>query len=328
MLQRRACLRAAAIAALPTLLARRTAWAQSPSVARLLIGAPAGGAGDSFLRRVADKLKGGYANAVVVENRPGAAGQIALMATREAAPDGATMLMTPSTFFSVYPHTYAKLPYHPAEDFTPVSLMAYTNFALVVGPLVPESVKSLRDLMDWARANPDKATYGSPATGAIPHLVVAAAAEQFKAPLRHVPYRGSVPGLQDLRGGQIAAMSSPIGAVLPHLVPGGARVLAVTGGSRSSLLPEVRTYREQGVPLDGQEWFGMFLPPRVKPEVATRVAAYLKLALQQPDLIEGAAKLGLEVAASTPQQLQAMIRADSDEWRVWVKKIGFSAEAS
>lgn len=328
MLQRRACLRAAALAAFPPLLGQRTAWAQSPSVARLLIGAPAGGAGDSFLRRVADKLKGGYAGAVVVENRPGAAGQIALMATRDAAPDGATLLMTPSTFFSVYPHTYSKLPYHPADDFTPVSLMAYTNFALVVGPVVPESVKTLRDLMGWARANPDKATYGSPATGAIPHLVVAAAAHQFKAPLRHVPYRGSVPGLQDLRGGQIAAMSSPIGAVLPHLVPGGARVLAVTGGARSGLLPEAGTYREQGVPLDGQEWFGMFLPPRVKPEVATRVAAYLKLALQQPDLIEGAAKLGLEVAASTPQQLQAMIRADSDEWRVWVKKIGFSAEAS
>lgn len=327
MFDRRDCLRAAAGLA-GSALAAGTSWAQQVASARLLIGAPAGGAGDSFLRRVADKLRGGYAPTVIVENRPGAAGQIALMATRDAAPDGATLLMTPSTFFSVYPHTYGKLPYRPAEDFTPVSLMAYTNFALAVGPLVPESVKTLGDFMAWGRAHPDQATYGSPATGAIPHLVVAAAAHQFKAPLRHVPYRGSVPGLQDLRGGQIAAMSSPIGAVMPHLVPGGARVLAVTGAGRSGLLPSVPTYREQGVPLDGQEWFGLFLPAQVKSEVATRVAAYLKIALQQPDLVEGAAKLGLEVASSTPQQLQAMIRADSEEWRVWVKKIGFSAEAS
>lgn len=324
MWNRRDCLRATL--ATP-LLAPATPWAQSPAVARLLIGAPPGGAGDTFLRRVADKMRGGYAPSVIVENKPGAAGQIALMAAKEAAPDGATMLMTPSTFFSVYPHTYARLPYEAQRDFTPVSLMAHTNFALAVGPLVPESVRSLRDFMDWARANPDQATYGSPAAGAIPHLIVAATAKQFNAPLRHVPYRGSVPGLQDMRGGQIAAMSSPIGAVLPHLVPGGARVLAVTGSDRSPLLPDIRTYREQGMPLVGREWFGMFLPGGVKPEVATRVAAYLKLALQQPDLIEGAARLGLEVASSTPQDLNAMIRADSDEWRVWVKKIGFTAES-
>lgn len=303
------------------------AQAQSLQVAKLMIGAPAGGAGDTFLRRVADKMRGTYAASVIVENKPGAAGQIALMATRDAAPDGATMLMTPSTFFSVYPHTYPKLPYQPDTDFAPVSLMAYTNFGLAVGPMVPASIRTLRDFMTWAKANPDQATYGSPAAGSVPHLILAAAATQFGAPLRHIAYRGSVPGLQDMRGGQIAAMSSPIGAIMPHIVPGGARVLSVTGSGRSVLLPDVPTYREQGLPIIGREWFGMFLPGTVKSEQVTRVAAYLKLALSQADLIEGANKLGLEVASSTPQELRDMIQADSKEWQVWVKKIGFKAEA-
>ena len=323
MQTRRQFVQCATAAAAPLAL---PALAQNYQVARLLIGAPAGGAGDTFLRRVADKMRGGYAPSVIVENKPGAGGQIALMATRDAPGDGATMLMTPSTFFSVYPHTYAKLPYNPVSDFAPVSLMAFTNFGLAVGPLVPDSVKNLRDFMAWSKANPDKATYGSPAPGSVPHLIVAAAGKVNGVDLRHVPYRGSVPGIQDMRGGQIAAMSSPIGALTPHLASG-VRVLAVTGSARNALVPDVKTYREQGVPLNGREWFGMFLPATASPQVVTRVAAYLKLALQQKDLIDGATLLGIEVGASTPQELTEMIRADSDEWRVWVRKIGLTAES-
>lgn len=324
MIDRRQCITLGAGAALAL---HQRAWAQSLPMARLLIGAPAGGAGDSLLRRLAERMKGGYAANVIVENKPGAGGQIALMATREAAPDGSTMLMTPSTFFSLYPHTYRKLPYDPARDFKPVSLMAFTNFALAVGPAVPESVRTLEDFMAWARANPDKASYGSPAPGSVPHLIVAAAANQFGAPLRHVPYKGSVPGLQDMRGGHIAAMSSPIGAVVPHVQQGGARVLAVTGSARSPQLPQVPTYREQGLPIVGREWFGMFLPGKASPEAVAHAATQLKEALQHKDTLETAARLGLDIAVSTPQELTEMIRADSDEWQVWVRKIGFSADS-
>lgn len=324
MIDRRQCITLGAGAALAL---HQRAWAQSLPMARLLIGAPAGGAGDSLLRRLAERMKGGYAANVIVENKPGAGGQIALMATREAAPDGSTMLMTPSTFFSLYPHTYRKLPYDPARDLKPVSLMAFTNFALAVGPAVPESVRTLEDFMAWARANPDKASYGSPAPGSVPHLIVAAAANQFGAPLRHVPYKGSVPGLQDMRGGHIAAMSSPIGAVVPHVQQGGARVLAVTGSARSPQLPQVPTYREQGLPIVGREWFGMFLPGKASPEAVAHAATQLKEALQHKDTLETAARLGLDIAVSTPQELTEMIRADSDEWQVWVRKIGFSADS-
>jgi tripartite-type tricarboxylate transporter receptor subunit TctC len=321
MIDRRHLLFAAASAVLPL-----SARAQTLSVAKVVMGAPAGGAGDSFLRKLADKMRGGYAGAVIVENKPGAGGQIALMAVRDAAPDGSTLLMTPSTFFSVYPHTYPKLPYDPAGDFTPVSLLAYTNFGLAVGPAVPTSVTNLREFVAWAKANPDSATYGSPAPGSVPHLIVAAAGRQFGAPFRHIPYKGSVPGIQDMRGGTIAAMSSPIGALTPHLAFG-VRVLAVTGSARSPLLPTVPTYREQGLPLVGREWFGMFMPKGASGATVTRVAAYLKLALEQKDVIDAAAALGLEVASSTPQVLTELIAADSAEWRVWVKKIGFTAES-
>jgi tripartite-type tricarboxylate transporter receptor subunit TctC len=302
------------------------AQAQGLAVARVLMGAPPGGAGDTFLRKLADKLRGGFAASVIVENKPGAGGQIALMAVRDAPADGSTLLMTPSTFFSVYPHTYPKLPYNPETDFAPISLLAFTNFGLAVGPAVPTSVTTLREFMAWAKANPDKATYGSPAPGSVPHLIVAAAAKQFDVPLLHVPYKGSVPGIQDMRGGQIAAMSSPIGALLPHLASG-VRVLAVTGAERSALVPQAPTYREQGVPITGREWFGMFMPGAASPAVVTRVAAYLKLALEQKDLVDTATSLGLEVASSTPSALTDMIHADSAEWRVWVKKIGFTAES-
>lgn len=301
-------------------------FGQGMAQAKLLIGAPAGGAGDSFLRRLADKMRGGYAGSVIVDNRPGAGGQIALMALRDASPDGSTMLMTPSTFFSLYPHTYAKLPYKADTDFTPVSLLAFTNFGFAVGPLVPASVKTLRDFLGWAKANPDKATYGSPAPGSVPHLVVASLAHQEKVALRHIPYRGSVPGIQDMRGGQIAAMSSPIGALVPH-VQAGIRVLAVTGTERSALLPDVPLYRDFGLPLVGREWFGMFLPAKASAETVARLSGQLRQILAQKDVADAAASLGLEVASSSPKELQDMIRADSDEWRVWVKRIGFTAES-
>lgn len=299
--------------------------AQGLGTARILIGAPAGGAGDALARRIADKMRGGYANAVIVENRPGAAGQLAITATRDSTADGSTLLMTPSSFFSIYPHIYSKLPYRPEQDVTPVSLLAFTNFGLAVGPLVPASVRNVKGFLAWCKANPDMATYGSPASGSIAHMVLAAVGKLNGVELRHVPYRGSVPGLQDLRGGQIAAMSSPLGALLPH--KGALRVLAVSGLERSSLMPEVPTFREQGQAITGREWYGMFLPGGASAEVVTKAAAYLKIALAQKDLVDGARQLGLEVATSTPQELANMIQTDSNEWRVLIKKIGFTAES-
>ena len=177
----------------------RPARASTIESARIVLGAPAGGSGDLMARKLADKLRGIYANSVVVDNRTGAGGQIALTHVKDAPGDGSVLLLTPSSLMALYPYTYRKLPYRPVEDFAPVTLTAYANHALAVGPAVPASVKTLSDFLAWAKANPSKASYGSPASGAIPHLLMAYIAHTTGAPLTHVPYRGSAVALQDLR---------------------------------------------------------------------------------------------------------------------------------
>lgn len=301
--------------------------AQNLPLAKILLGAPAGGAGDLMARLLADKLRGPYAASVIVENKPGAGGQIAIVAMRDSADDGSALLLTPSSLLSIYPYTYKSLPYKPETDLVPVSLTAYSNLALGVGPAVPASVKTLADFLAWAKANPDQAAYGSPASGSIPHLIMVALSQITGVPLRHIPYKGSTPGLQDMRGGQIAAMSSPVGVFLPHLKSGQVRMLAVSGDARSAFLPDVPTYKQLGFPLIAREWYGFFMPGRAKPEVVARAAAALKQALAQPEVVQSIAQFGLEAASSTPQELAAMLKADSEEWRGLIKKVGFTAES-
>jgi tripartite-type tricarboxylate transporter receptor subunit TctC len=298
----------------------------TPDVARILCGFPPGGTSDAMSRRIADKLRGHYAGNVIVENKPGAGGQIAITNLKDAAPDGSTMLLTPSSMLSIYPYTYPKLPYKPLEDLQPVSLGCYFNHGFGVGPAVPESVKNFKDFLAWAKANPEKANYGSPAAGSMPHMIAALASLLSGVPMKHIPYRGSAPGIQDLLGGQIAAMSSPIGDYLPHLKGGRLRVLAISGINRSPFVPDVATYRQQGLPITVREWYGLFLPGKASPTTARRAAAYLQTALGQPDLVTSMAQVGMEVQSSSPQALADLLRADADEWRRLIKQIGFTAE--
>ena len=137
-------------------------------MARIYCGFPAGGTSDAMSRRLAEKLRGNYATSVVVENKPGAGGQIAISTVKDAAADGSNMLLTPSSMLSLYPYVYKALPYKPLEDVQPASLACYFNHALGVGPAVPESVKTVKDFIAWAKANPEKANYGSPGAGSMP----------------------------------------------------------------------------------------------------------------------------------------------------------------
>lgn len=301
--------------------------AQTMETARMLCGFPPGGTSDAISRRIAEKLRGGYAPNVVVENRPGAGGQIAVTALRDSPADGSVMLLTPSSMLSLYPYVYKSLPYKPLEDTQPVSLACWFNHALGVGPAVPESVKTLRDFLAWAKANPEKANYGSPGAGSMPHLIGAVLAKQAGVDLKHVPYRGSAPGIQDLLGGQIAAMSSPVGDYMPHLRGGRLRLLAVAGQTRSPFVPDAPTYREQGFQITAREWYGVFLPGKASADTVRRLATALQPALAQPDLVSGAAQLGMEVASSSPQQLSALLRADTEEWRSTIQQIGFTPES-
>jgi tripartite-type tricarboxylate transporter receptor subunit TctC len=320
-------LRSSGLAVLPLTGLALPAHAQSLDLAKILCGFPPGGTSDAISRRVADKLRGQYAANVIVENKPGAGGQIAITLLKDSPADGSTMLLTPSSMLSIYPYVYKTLPYKPLEDVQPVSLVSYFNHAFGVGPAVPASVKTLKDFLAWAKANPDKANYGSPGAGSMPHLIVALLGKLAGQELRHVPYRGSAPGIQDLLGGQISAMSSPVGDYLPHLKSGRLRLLAISGQNRSPFVPDIPTYRQQGFPITVREWYGMFLPRKASPETARRAAAYLQTALAQQDLVSTMAQVGLEVQSSSASELGDLLRSDAEEWRRIIKQIGFTAES-
>lgn len=298
---------------------------QIPELARLLVGFPPGGSTDNVARRLAERLRGTYAANVLVENKPGAGTQIAVSTLKDAAPDGTTLLLSPPAPFSVYPHTYRKLPYA-VEDVAPTSMVCTFPFALAVGPAVPDSVRTLQDFVAWAKANPGKSNFGSPASGSTPHLVGSVLGKLAGIEFTHIAYRGDAPGLQDLMGGQVAAYSTVLGSYLPHLKSGRLRLLAVSGTERSSFAPDLPTYREQGFALDMTEWFGVFVPARTPAATVQRVTDAVRTAVAQPDFVRGLAEFGMTARSSTPQELATRLRAEFEQWRVHVKNIGFTAD--
>ena len=299
-----------------------------PDTARILAGFAPGGTVDVTARRVDDKLRDVFAKSVVVENRTGAGGQIALSALKTSAPDGLTLLVTPMSMLGIYPHIYKKLPYDPVADFQPVSQAVRFDFGFAVGPMVPASVKTLGEFAAWCKANPGNANFGSPAAGSVPHFVAELFSRAAGLDLRHVPYRGTQPAIADLIGGQIASVSGPVGEFLQHLPGGKVRLLATSGATRSRFAPGVATYAEQGFKdIVFDEWFGFFMPAKVPAEALNRAAAAIRAALAAPDVIEGLAQMGLEARPSTPAELAALLKRDSERWAPLIKTIGFSADS-
>lgn len=294
--------------------------------AKILVGFPPGGTTDALSRRVAEKLRGAYANLFLVENKPGAGGQIAITTLKNSPPDGSSLLLTPSSCLSVYPFTYPRLPYS-VDDVAPVTLACSYSLAIGVGPAVPASVKNMKDFIAWVKANPAQANYGSPAAGSIPHLTAALAAKMTNIEMRHVAYRGSAPGIQDLLGGQISAMCSPVGDYLQHVKAGKLRLLATTGPARSPFTPDVPTLQEQGIDIAVREWYGFFLPGKTSTEVRSRAAAYLQTAINSKDVVDSLATAGMEAQASTPDELANLLKADMKQWQGIVKSLNFTAES-
>jgi tripartite-type tricarboxylate transporter receptor subunit TctC len=291
--------------------------------ARILTGFPPGGTVDVVARRVADKLRGGHAKVVLVENKPGAGGRLAVDELRRSANDGSTLLITPAAMITLYPHLYPRLPYG-LHDVTPVCSVTSVVFGLGVGPGVPESVTTLKQFLAWAKANPEKASYGSPGAGSPPHYVGALLEKESGVVLTHVPYRGTVPGIQDLLGGQVASFSGPIGDYLPHVKTGKLRVLATSGPKRSRFLPDVPTYTELGFKaLEQVEWYGFFLPGKASPEVVQRAESAIRAALSGPEIPDALAQFGLELALNTPAELAKAVKDENAAWAPIVKRVGF-----
>lgn len=295
---------------------------------KVVTGFPPGGTSDTLCRRIAEKLKGGYAKHAVVENRTGAGGQVAIDLMRAAPRDGSTILQTPASMLVIYPHIYRRLAYDPVNDLTPCSLGCNFDFGFAVGPMVPASVKTVADFVAWCKANPDKANFGSPAAGSTPHFIGALLGLGTQTDLKHIAFRGTQPAILDMIGGQIAAVSGPVGEFTQHVLAGKCRLLATSGERRSRFAPEVATFAEQGHPdLVWREWFGLYLPGKPESAVVQRANAAIRAALADKDTIDGLATMGLEAASSTPEQLAALQKQDFERWGPIVKRIGFTAES-
>jgi tripartite-type tricarboxylate transporter receptor subunit TctC len=314
-----------AAGALPT-----PAFAQSFEQVKIINGFPAGGTADATSRRIGDKL-GGTAytkNGAVVENKTGAAGRIACEVVKAANPDGATLLLTPYSCMAIYPHIYKSLSYDPAKDFVAVSMAAVMTHALAVGPMVPASVRTVKDFLAWAKANPDKASYGTPAAGSTPHFLAALLGLNNGVDLKHVPYRGSLPAVSDMIGGTLASTSTPTGDALANHKAGKIRILATSGAKRTPFTPEVATYAEQGFPeLTTEEWFGLYAPAKTPASVVANANAAVNQAIKDRTVIDSLAIMGLVAQGSTPAEMDKSQHEETLRWGPLVKKVGFTAES-
>ena len=296
---------------------------------RIVTGFPPGGTSDTLCRRVAEGLKGSaYTKLAIVENKAGAGGQIAIQSMKGAATDGSVILQTPASMLMIYPHIYKNLAYNAFTDVTPVTLACVFDFGFCVGPAVPDSVKNIPEFLAWCKANPEKANYGSPASGSVPHFIGVLLGQAGGVELKHVAYRGTQPAVQDMIGGQIQAVSGPVGEFTQQVAAGKARLLGVSGATRNRFAPNVPTFAEQGYKdLVFSEWFGFFAPGGTPAPVVMRANEALRAALAQKDVIDGLAVMGLEVKSSTPQELAALLKESYDRWGPIVKKIGFTADS-
>ncbi len=237
------------------------------------------------------------------------------------------LTLAPVSALSVYPYIYPKLAYKP-EDVTQVSIGAIMFHGLAVGPAVPAEVKTLKDFLAWAKANPGQASYGSPGAGSMPHLLGALLGLRSGVELKHVPYRGTVPSITDLVGGQIAAAMNPSGDYLQYMKNGRVRVLATSGRKRSPYLPDVPTFTELGYPdVTSEEWFGFYAPAKTPAATIASANAAITAALKDKSVIDSLALVGLVAHGTTAQEMAADQKAEYERWGPLVKQIGFTAES-
>ena len=312
------------IFALVAALAPHVASAQgSPArPIRLIAGFPPGGGVDSTARAVAPAIADILGEPVVVENRTGAAGNIAAEFVAKSAPDGYTVLML-NDGNTIAVSLYPRLAYDPIKDFAPVSQLVHGKILLVAHPSVPAA--NVAELIDYARRNPGKLTYGSPGSGTPQHLSF----ELFKTQagnldITHVPYRGGGPLMVDLLGGQVQLTALGLPATGPHIKAGKLKVFAVTAHTRIPELPGVPTIAESGLPgFETGIWWGAALPAGTPAPVVARLFNAVVKAMTQPAVIERIRGLGLEIATSeSPAAFAAYIRADVERWRPIVKASG------
>lgn len=314
---------------LTTLWVASSAFAQSASAVfpskpvRIVVPQTPGGASDALARIVGQKLSEKWGQAVVVENRPGAGGNIGMDAVAKAPGDGYTLLMSYVGSHAINPSIYNKLPFDPEADFVAVATLANVPFVAVVNAAVP--VSNIKGLVTYAANKP--VSFGSAGNGSVNHLLGEMFNTASGAKMQHVPYKGAAPALTDLISGQIQVVFTSLPSVAQHIRGGTVKGLAVTGSKRASAFKDIPTIAESGFPgFVINPWFGLFASKGTPMTVARQINADVKKVLEEKDVQDRFAALGAEPFESTPQELQAMLHADIKTWAAVVKSSGATAD--
>jgi tripartite-type tricarboxylate transporter receptor subunit TctC len=291
---------------------------------RIIVAYPAGGANDIVARTIGQELARDLGQAVVIENRSGAAGTIGADAAAKSPPDGYTLFMAAGAH-TLAPSLHAKLPYDIVRDFAPVSLAALGTYLLVVHPSVP--AKSVKELIELAKAKPGALNFASSGAGAPPHLAGVMFQKLAGVTLNHVPYRGDTPAINDLMAGHVQLAFLSIQPLIPQVKAGTLRALAITSGKRSAAVPDLPTVAESGLPgYDIGTWWGLLAPAETPRPIVDRLATAMRKATAEPAVKERFAAGGNVAQSNSPEEFAAMIKSEVGRYRELASAAGVKPE--
>jgi len=307
-----------------TSVAHAQSWPQKP--VRVIVPFAPGGASDLMPRLVGEKLTGMWGQPVLIENRPGAAGNIGMEAGAKSPPDGYTLLLAPNGNLVVNPHMYSKLAYDVFKDLTPVTRIASVQNVLVVHPDVP--AQTFKEFVALARAKPGTLNFSSPGNGSQAHVGVELLKLQLGLDLVHFPYQGVGPAMKDLLGGRIHLMLAQVPSALPHIKSGKLRALGVAGTAPLAALPEVPTIAAAaGLPgYEAVSWYALMAPIGVSQEIISKAYVDIAKVLQMPDVRERLAGMGAEPSGESPAELAKRIKIEYERWGEVVRKANIKAD--
>jgi len=316
-----------ALAALVTTLAAACAFAQAypTKPIRVIVPFPPGGAVDFYARVVQPPLSELLGQQIVIENKVGASGMVGAEAVAKSAPDGYTLLLGNIASLAINVGIYPKMPYDPLKDFTPVIRTVDVNYVLVVHPSLP--VKTVAELVAYAKANPGKLSYGSAGSGSLPHLGTELFKAQTGTDMVHIPYKGGGPMVTDLLGGNVQLVIADQANLMPHVQSGKLRALAVATPRRSPNAPDLPTIAESGLAgFDATAWQGLVGPAGLPPDVVKRLNDAFNQVMAMPAVREKLVGGGLEPVGGTPEQFRAFIASEIAKWTKISKDVGAKAE--
>lgn len=298
-----------------------TPWPQK--TIRILVPNPAGGSADLFPRLISEALTAKLGQSIVIENKPGAAGNIAAEFVYGAEPDGYTLMAAPPPPLSINVSLYPKLNYEPSK-FVPITILSIVPNALMVHPSVPAN--TVQELIAFAKANPDKLSYASQGNGSTAHLTAELFKQKTGTKMVHVPYKGDAPAVADLLAGHVNVMFGNVAQASAHLRSGKLKVLAVTSAKRISSMPNTVAMQEVVPGVVAVAWFAMVAPPKTPAAIVNRLSSLIGEILRTPEMARRFAEVGAEPVGNTPEEMALWMKEDTERWRQVIKNGGVTID--